>query len=145
MAEQQIYWEDVEVGSEIPTSYSVEVNSALIVDQISGSQDYNLVHHDREHARSTGVPDIFLNTGFLSAMLARLVTDWIGSEGWLERLQFQMRRMHHPGDIVTAKGKVTDKYVKDDVHYVDCDIWLENQREGVGTPGKATVILPSKK
>jgi len=73
------------------------------------------------------------------------MTDWIGDEGWLRKLSFRMTRMNMPGDLVTCKGKVTNKYVKDGVYYVECDVWVENQREGVTTPAQATVILPAKK
>ena len=55
-----------------------------------------------------------------------------------------MRKMNLFGDTLTFKGKVTDKYAKDGDHYVDADVWCETDREGVTTPCKATVILPSK-
>ena len=52
--------------------------------------------------------------------------------------------MNHPGDTMTMKGKVTRKYVENGDHCVECEVWIENQREGVATPGRAVVILPSR-
>ena len=144
MSGKQILWEDITEGSEIPTAYSLAITPTLIVEQVDGTQDYNLVHHDVDHARSTGVPTIFLNTGFISAMLCRLITDWVGDDGWLQRLHFEMRRMAHLGDTVSAKGKITKKYIEGNNHCVDCDVWIENQKGEITTPGKTTVILPTK-
>ncbi len=46
---------------------------------------------------------------------------------------------------MTLRGKVADKYIKDGAHYVECDIWAENEREGVTTPTQATVTLPPRR
>jgi acyl dehydratase len=94
MEREQIYWEDVEVGQEIPTGYSMELDMTRFFKQVSGTQDYYPVHHDREFARSQGVPDIFMNTGFLTAAVGRLVTDWIGLEGRLKKFRIEMRKMN---------------------------------------------------
>ena len=143
MERKQIYWEDVEVGQEIPTGYSLKIDMTRMVLQVSGTQDYYAVHHDGDFARSQGVPDIFLNTGFLTAAAGRLLTDWIGTEGWLKKFRIEMRRMNMLGDIMRVRGKVTDKYIDKGEHYVEADVWCETDREGISTPCKATVILPS--
>ena len=143
MERKQIYWEDVEVGQEIPTVYSLKIDMTRIVMQVSGTQDYYAVHHDRDFARSQGVPDIFLNTGFLTAAAGRLLTDWIGTEGWLKKFRIEMRRMNLLGDTMWVKGKVIDKYVDKGEHCVDAHVWCETDSEGISTPCKATVILPS--
>ena len=138
-----LYWEDVSEGQEIP-SYELAVTPTLIADQVSGSQDYNLMHHDGGFARSQGAPDMYLNTGFIEAMLSRLITDWMGDDGWLEKMSIQMRRFNIFGDTLTVKGKVLAKEIYEGAHLVQCEIWVENDREGISVPGKATVRLPSK-
>ena len=138
-----LYWEDVSEGQEIP-SYELAVTPTLIADQVSGSQDYNLMHHDGDFARSQGAPDMYLNTGFIEAMLSRLITDWMGDDGWLEKMSIQMRRFNIFGDKLTVKGKVIAKEIQEGTHLIQCEIWVENDREGISVPGKATVRLPSK-
>ena len=138
-----LYWEDVSEGQEIP-SYELAVTPTLIADQVSGSQDYNLMHHDGDFARSQGAPDMYLNTGFIEAMLSRLITDWMGDDGWLEKMSIQMRRFNIFGDKLTVKGKVIAKEIQEGAHLIQCEIWVENDREGISVPGKATVRLPSK-
>lgn len=139
---QQIYFEDVREGEDLPTGYSLHLDALRWHLQTSGTQDYHRQHHDLEFARKQGQPNVFLNTGFYHAALSRVVIDWMGDEGWLQKFNMQMRKMNFPGDTLTVKGKVTKKYVKDGKGHVDCEIWAENQREGITTPGSATIVLP---
>ena len=144
MERTQLYWEEVHVGQEIPTSYSLKLDATRFVLQVSGTQDYYPVHHDRDFARAQGVPDIFMNTGFLTAATVRLLTDWMGAEGRLCKYRIEMRKMNLLGDVMTVKGRVTDKYIREGDHYVDADVWCETEAEGVTTPCKATLIVPSR-
>jgi len=45
---------------------------------------------------------------------------------------------------MVCKGRVTARYERDGEALVDLDVWAENEREGVTTPGTATVILPHR-
>ena len=140
----QRYWDDVNEGDLLP-GFDLHLSETRIAQQVSGSQDFYPVHHDREFARAGGHADIFVNTGFTRAALSRLLTDFAGVEGWVRRLHYEMRRMNRPGDTMRLRGKVTRKYVTDDgAHCLDLDIWSENDREGITTPGNATVMLPAR-
>ena len=140
----QRYWDDVKEGEEIP-GFEMFLSETKMVEQVSGSQDFYPVHHDREFARGGGHPDVFFNTGFTRAALGRLLSDYAGTEGWVRKLEYSMRKMNRPGVTLKVRGKVTRRYVDDDGNgLVDLDIWLENEKEGVTTPGSATVMLPRR-
>ncbi len=142
---KQTYWEDLEVGQELPGGYSLKINMTRLCLQVSGTQDYYPVHHDRDFARMQGAPDAFVNTGFLTAALGRLLTNLLGVEGRMVKFKIEMRKMNLLGDKMTVKGKVTDKYVRDGSSYVEADVWCETDKQGVTTPCKATFTLPSRK
>ena len=135
------YWEDVTVGEELP-GFSVALDATAMVLQVSGSQDWNLVHHDTAFAQESGMPGIFYNTGWTTGMLGRLLTDWAGRSGWVEKLSFQMRGMNSSGAVVRAHAKVTGKRQENHKALVELDLFLQNDQVGVTTPGKATVRLP---
>jgi acyl dehydratase len=138
------YWEDVQVGQQL-AGFSMHLGWTSMALQVSGSQDWNIVHHDLDYARDSGHDAPFYNTGWTSAMLARLLTDWVGPTGWVHRIEFQMRKMNRLRDTVHARGKVTGKHVDETgSHFVEVDIWLENDRDGVATPGTAVVKLPTR-
>ena len=140
----QRFWEDVNEGDDVP-GFSHGIDWTRIAMQVSGSQDFYPVHHDPEFARAGGHEEMFINTGFYQANFTRLCTSFAGDLGWVRKFRMEMRRMNQLGDTTTWKGKVARKYVNDEgEHAVDLEIWAENGRHGVTTPGQATVILPTK-
>lgn len=143
MKREQIYWDDVAVGDELP-AIELDINTKRLYLQASGSQDWYPVHFDPKFAHKAGHEDVFMNTGFVQAALVRLLTDWMGDAGFLKRLAFEMRRQHRPGDTMMVRGKVTGKVEKDGESLVFIEVWAENEREGVATPGEATVRLPRR-
>jgi hypothetical protein len=140
----QRYWDDVNVGDAVP-GFELYLSETKIVEQVSGTQNFYPGHHDREFARRSGHPDVFFDTGFTRAVLGRLMTDYVGADGWLRRLEFAMRGMNRPGVTVSARGRVTRKYVDDEGDaLVDIELWLQNEVEGLTTPAQSTVMLPRR-
>lgn len=143
MEGKQLFWEDVEIGQEIP-GFSIVIDWTRIAKQVSGSQDFYPVHHDPDFARAGGHKEMFVNTGFMQGCFSRLMTDWIGDDGFVNKFHMEMRKMNILHDTMTLKGKVTNKYVEGENHYVEADIWAENEREGVTTPSTCLLTLPSQ-
>lgn len=137
------YWEDVRVGDELP-GFSMKLDWTTMALQVSGSQDWSPVHHDFDFARDSGMQGIFYNTGWTAGALGRLLSDWAGPTGWVERLGFQMRGMNGNGVVVRAHGKVTGLRLENGKALVDLDVFIENDQVGVTTPGKATIRLPQR-
>ncbi|MFN3974869.1 MAG: MaoC/PaaZ C-terminal domain-containing protein [Dehalococcoidia bacterium] len=138
-----IYWEDVTEGQEIPPLVKHPTTQQL-VKYAGASGDFYQIHYDKDFALNNGLPGVIIHGALKNAWLGQLVTDWIGEYGTLKKLSCQYRGMDVPGDTITAKGRVTRKYVQDGKHYVECEIWIENGKGERTTPGSATVILPSR-
>ena len=144
MERKQLYWEDVTVGQEIPTSFTMKLDLMRVILQVSGTQDWYPVHHDRDFAKASGVPDVFMNTGFLTACMGKLLTDWMGPDGRLRKYRLEMRKMNLWDDQMSVKGNVTNKYVQDEDHCVDIEVWIETDTTGKTIPCTGTLVLPSK-
>lgn len=136
-----ICFKDIKEGEEIP-GYSLRLDPLRFHLQTSGTQFFGLMHLDEDYARGMGLPHIFLDAGFTQAALSRVITDWMGTEGWLAKFDMQMKRMNFLGDTLNIRASVLRKYEKDGRGYVECNVWAENQRDGISTPGKATFTLP---
>jgi acyl dehydratase len=54
------------------------------------------------------------------------------------------RAMARPGDTISCQGTIINKYDKDSEHWVDCEIYAENQRGEKCAIGNATVALPKR-
>lgn len=138
-----LYWEDVTEGQELPPLVKHPTTQQL-VKYAGASGDFYQIHYDKDFALKNGLPGVIIHGALKNAWLGQLVTDWIGEYGTLKKLSCQYRGMDVPGDTITAKGRVTRKYVQDGKHYVECEIWIENGKGERTTPGSATVILPSR-
>ncbi len=139
----QIYYEDIAVGMGIPP-LTKKTSKRLSAKWAGVCGDYDEYHYDDTIAREHGFPAAIVNGKLLAACLTQLMTNWIGERGNLKRLTCQYRRNHLVGETLVCKGKVTDKYSKDNEHLVQCEIWIENPRSEKETLGSALVNLPSK-
>jgi acyl dehydratase len=141
---EQVYWEDVSEGTEMPPLVKNPTTRQLV--QYAGSSgDFYEIHYDKDFAQGTGLGGVIIHGALKNAFLGEFVTTWMGPQGVLKRLSCQYRGMDQPGSPISAKGSVTKKYEQDGQHLVDCNIWLENQEAQKTTPGSATVALPSRK
>ncbi len=151
---KQIYYEDVEIGSEVKTLEKI-ATTRMLVQYAGASGDFNPLHYEEDFAKNLGVGKPIVHGLLKRAWLVNLMTDWIGQDGTLKRLSCRYRGMDYPrkmksfedpvdGDTWWCKGKVTKKYVENDAHLVECEIWVENSKGEKNTTGAATVILPSK-
>ncbi len=149
-----LYCEDIQVGSEVPPLSKV-ATSQMLVKWAGASGDFNPLHYDYTFAASQGAGKPIVTGQLKRAWLVQLLTDWIGEEGTLEKLSCHFRAVDYPrpmktmaepqdGETWWCKGKVTKKRVEDGKHYVDCNIWVENGKGEVTTDGRATIILPSR-
>ena len=151
---KQLYWEDVEVDTEVTTLPKVATRR-MLVKWAGASGDFNPLHYDDSFAESQGVGKPIIHGALKRQWLIQLMTDWIGEEGTLRKFSCQYRAMDYPrlmktmtepqeGETWYCKGKVTKKYVEGDEHCVDCIIGVENEKGEVTTPGRATAVLPSR-
>lgn len=140
---EQVFWEDVTEGMELP-SLVKEPTTRQLVQYAGASGDFYEIHYDKDFAIGNKLDGPILHGALKSAFLGQLVTDWIGPLGTLRRLQCQYRGMDAPGNAITAKGTVTRKFEEGGQRMVECSIWLENSEGQNTTPGNATVILPSR-
>ncbi len=140
---QQLYFEDVQEGTEIPPLVKQPSNVQLFLFS-AVTRNAHRIHYDKDFAISEGHPDVLIHGPLQGAFLAQLVTDWIGKHGVLKRISYQNRARAFIGDTITCKGRVTRKYVQGGEHCVECEIRAERQTGEVCSPGTATVILPAR-
>ncbi len=167
-----LFFEDVEVGSEIPPivrgpltigdmvawnaaigpSYKagrwgyLDLSKAMhtaMVNPVTGFPvKYSQQHEDANMAAGRGMPAPFDNGVMRFAWVAPLVTNWMGDDGFLKRLKVQVARPGLYGDLTTYSGRVTAKDA--DTGTVTLELTGTRQGEVVNTRGNADVILPTR-
>jgi acyl dehydratase len=141
---QQLYWEDVQEGQEVPP-FSQKVGY-MELNRFAGANDELVpIHMDADYAKNVAkLPDVIVMGNLKLAYIANAITDWAGDEGWIEKLFIEYRKMDLVNHTLTAKAKVTKKYEEDGRRLVDLDVWVENDEGETTTPGRATLRLPSR-
>jgi acyl dehydratase len=100
------------------------------------------VHWDNEFARRVGVPGAYDFGPERVAWMSQMLTDWIGDDGFLRRLNVQIRRHNVVGDVVWCRGKVSGKRMEEGRAIIACDVWGDNQNGELSVKGTAEVELP---
>ena len=143
MPEQQVYFEDVQVGQGIP-ALTQHCDSRQLVMWAAGIGDFNQIHYDKDFAQSTGLPERIVHGALKHALLGRLVHQWIGHGGRIKRVVCQYRGMDMVNQDIICNGVVTQKYQQDGENIVELEVWTETSKGQKTTPGRAVVNLPSR-
>ena len=140
---QQIYFEDINEGDEIPALTKHLTKKNLVIYAVTAGDLYEL-HYDKDTATAQGFKDVIVHGRLKSALLAQAVSDWIGDDGKVRKLTCNNRGADYPGDDFTVKGKVTKKSQDGGENLVELDLWGENPAGDKTTFGTAVAVLPSK-
>ena len=156
-----LYWEQVEEGEELPTlkkgTYSVTelflfTHGALGTGRASraalqgeGSADLGGGgRFDEEHAQKRrNMPGQFDFGPQRVCWLSQIVTDWMGDDGTLRKLNASIRHPNVVGDTNTVHGEVVKKTVELGEHLVEVRLQNLNQSGLATALGTAIVSLPS--
>ncbi|MFE7157006.1 MaoC family dehydratase N-terminal domain-containing protein [Streptomyces sp. NPDC057636] len=141
---ETLYWDDVEVGSRIPSivrgPYTATIAVAfeqawggLFVRAHGAWFDYirehpaisipnaygvpeppEAVHWDSQLARMAGVPEAYDYGPERISWLSCLVTNWAGDEGFLEELYCEIRGFNLIGDLSRGHGEVAEVMAPDE-------------------------------
>jgi len=101
-------------------------------------------HWSDRAAQAEGEPCAFMFGVFSRFLMARLITNWMGDDGFLRKYNWRHITRTPVGDAMIGRGKVVNKYVKNGEHMVDLVVWLENMRGNVSEAATATVSLISR-
>jgi len=162
-----LYWEDVKVGDEVPVLAVGPTNSMDSVAFHSAQQGHCTafeMNWERAMTETFGTPHPDPETGSamsthyvhvgdgpyglafllgyqMEGLLARMLTDWIGDDGFVKVLDCRFRALPIMGHAFYQKGTVTGKRTENGEHLVDLDVRTDNQVGEVLVTGTATVRL----
>lgn len=129
----------VSVGDELDP-ISIPITLQRLVMEAGANRDFSLIHHDRDVARATGASDAYMNTFFIAGMFERLLREWMGNRGQLNKINtLRMTTFNVVGDTVTFNGRVTSK--NDATSQVVLHL-TSDTANGETSTAEATITLP---
>src|SRR5579875_759685 len=109
MAEKQVFYDDIVVGDALPT-LTVTVDETQMFFFSAATYNGHRIHYDKEWARNVeGYDDVLVQGPLQAALLARVITDWIGGRGRLIEYSVQNRAVAFPGEELSFGGVVIAK------------------------------------
>ncbi|HSS26007.1 MAG TPA: acyl dehydratase [Mycobacterium sp.] len=144
MTGEQVFYDDVGVGEQIPW-LTVTVDETQLFFFSAATYNGHRIHYDKHWAQTVeGYDDVLVQGPLQAALLARAIGDWIGGRGRLVSFAVQNRAIAYPGEPLTFGGEVTGKRLTDNgAGLVDLDI-AGRRDDTVLMPGTATVELPRR-
>jgi acyl dehydratase len=139
----QVYFDEVKEGAEIPKMVQT-CDSQRLVYWAAGSGDYYQIHYDKDFAQSTGLPECIVHGALKHALIGRLLDEWVGERGRVQRVAVSYRGMDMINKDVTCRGVITGKRTEGGRNLVGLEVWTEDPQGNKTTPGTATVELPSR-
>jgi acyl dehydratase len=101
-------------------------------------------HWDDRAAQTYGEPRAFLYSAQSRHLLARLITNWMGDDGFIRKYHYRHMSRNHLGETLIGHGKVVNKHIENGEYLVDLKVWVENMRGSSTESAVATVSLLSK-
>ena len=144
---QQLYFEDVRLGDELP-GHVLTVDPVQMFFFSAATFNGHRIHYDWRWATEVeGYADLVVHGPLQAALLGKTLTDWIGGRGRLLRFATENRGSALVSDSLRFGGRVVGIHEEADLQTVDVE--LAGQKV-VGDdlvtlmPATATVSLPSR-
>ena len=139
-----VYFEDVEVGRDIPT-WSRKTDFMNWNRYAAVNDEFVYIHMDDEAGRAALNEQGAFGMGNLRyTYLLNMLRDWAGDEAEIREVGCQYRGINQQHDTLTCTGKITEKTVEDGEHLVRLEIDIVNQDGDSTCPGHAVVVLPAR-
>ena len=142
MAEQRLFFEDVNVGDEAPVLSHTLTRTDLVM-YAGASGDFNPMHHDEPKAQAAGMPSVFGHGMFSAGLLATALTNYVGI-GNLRHYKMRFAKQTWPDDVLTTRITVTERRKEDGESLIDLDCALVNGKGEPVVSATAVAALPSR-
>jgi len=143
----KIYFDDIEIGHEMPSLAKGPIRQIQLTRYAGASGDFNPIHQDPAFAKAAGMGDVFAHGMLSMGFVAQAVTDWLGV-GTIQKFGVRFAGLVRPGDVVSCRGRVVGKWPAKEggqgQNLVDVEVWAENQKGEKVVTGRATAALVSR-
>ena len=139
---QQIFFDDVKEGDEIPTLVKrYTLQKIAVFASVHG--DWCPGHYDYKWAKEKfNQPGPFAYGLQITTHCSQILTDWMGPYGALKRFKSRTTTPVYPDDALTIRGKVVKKYLENGEGCVECEVWAEKQDGRISAKASGKVTLP---
>ena len=138
----EIYYEDIEEGTELP-KYIYKPTPTHLFRWSAAIENFHRIHYDLDFGLNHDKnPSILVHGSWKQSVVPQFLKDWTSPGGWPWKARFEHRAMLVPGDILIMWGRVIEKSVKSQMGLIELEIGMKTHDGVESMPGTATVVLP---
>ena len=137
------YFDDVNVGDEIPTLVKSPVTHLQLVRYAGASGDFNPLHTDPEVGKRIGTGGIIAHGMLIMGFLGQFLSDYVGPAA-IRKFNVRFKGMTRIDDVITCTGTITEKSEVDGEGRISGKIQAADQNGDVKVAGSFTAVLPRK-
>ncbi|MGQ0549343.1 MAG: MaoC/PaaZ C-terminal domain-containing protein [Armatimonadota bacterium] len=126
---------DIAAGALLPAVEMGPLTLADFVRWAAYQENWFALHYDRAFAQMRGLRDCIQSGHHRTALLTRMITDWLGSAGWLKRLAVRHGAPVYVGETIRCEGRVRDSSAGG-ARVVNLEVWavtLDGRHVSEGT------------
>jgi acyl dehydratase len=139
----KLYFEDVQVGDEIPKLVTAPVTHLQLVRYAGASGDFNPLHTDPKIGEMIGTGGIIAHGMLIMGFVGQMLSDYVGPLA-LKKFGVRFKGMTHLGDEITCTGTITEKYEENGEGRIAGKVQAADQNGDVKVTGTFVAALPHK-
>ncbi|GHO53454.1 MaoC family dehydratase [Ktedonobacter sp. SOSP1-85] len=137
------YFEDVQVGDEIPTLTKDPMTLQRLVRYAGASGDFNPLHTDPAVGEAVGTGGIIAHGMLIMGFVGQMLSDYVGPTA-LRKFNVRFKGMTHLGDTITCSGTITEKNEVNGEAIIAGKVQAADQNGDVKVSGTFSAVLPKK-
>ena len=137
------YFEDVQVGDEIPTLTKDPMTLQRLVRYAGASGDFNPLHTDPAVGEAVGTGGIIAHGMLIMGFVGQMLSDYVGPTA-LRKFNVRFKGMTHLGDIITCSGTITEKNEANGEAIIAGKVQAADQNGDIKVSGTFSAVLPRK-
>ena len=137
----KIYFEEVQVGDEIPKLVTAPVTHLQLVRYAGASGDFNPLHTDPKIGEMIGTGGIIAHGMLIMGFVGQMLSDYLGPQA-LKKFGVRFKGMTHLNDEITCTGSITEKYEENGEGRIAGKVQAADQNGDVKVTGTFVAALP---
>ena len=139
----KLYYEDVQVGDEIPKLVKAPVTHLQLVRYAGASGDFNPLHTDARIGEMIGTGGIIAHGMLIMGFVGQMLSDYVGPTA-LRKFGVRFKGMTRIDDVITCTGTITEKYEANGEGFITGKVQATDQNGDVKVTGTFVAALPHR-
>jgi acyl dehydratase len=134
----ELKYDKIKEGDELPSLQKPPIEQVQLVRYAGASGDFNQIHTVDAYAKEAGLGGTIAHGMLIMGILGQMVSGFAGVKNVI-RFGVGFKAMTRPGDVLTAGGTVKKKFEDNGKKFIECKLYVKDQKDEVKIDGKAVI------